>query len=45
MNPANGSTTEGKTGVMKCRDRDTGELVCEEEYRNGRASPKKRCGT
>ena len=37
VNPANGSTTEGKTGIMKCRDRDTGKLVREEEYRNGRA--------
>ena len=36
VNPANGSTTEGKTGIMKCRDRDSGKLVREEEYRNGR---------
>ncbi|HEX2827537.1 MAG TPA: hypothetical protein VHP37_14395 [Burkholderiales bacterium] len=37
VNPANGSTYAGKTGVMKCRDRDSGKLVLEEEYRNGRA--------
>ncbi len=36
VNPANGATTEGKTGIMKCRDRDSGKLVSEEEYRNGR---------
>lgn len=37
VNPANGNTTAGKTGIMKCRDRDSGKLVREEEYRNGRA--------
>lgn len=37
VNPANGGTTEGKTGIMKCLDRDTGKLVREEEYRNGRS--------
>lgn len=37
VNPANGGTTEGKTGIMKCRDRDSGKLVREEEYRNGRS--------
>jgi antitoxin component YwqK of YwqJK toxin-antitoxin module len=37
VNPANGSTYAGKTGIMKCRDRDSGKLVSEEEYRNGRA--------
>ena len=37
VNPANGSTYAGKTGIMKCRERDTGKLVSEEEYRNGRA--------
>ena len=36
VNPANGGTTEGKTGIMKCRDRDTGKVFREEEYRNGR---------
>lgn len=37
VNPANGSTTRGRTGIMKCVDRDTRKLVREEEYRNGRA--------
>src|SRR5688572_13268264 len=37
VNPANGSTYAGKTGIMKCVDRDTKKLVREEEYRNGRA--------
>ena len=37
VNPANGSTYAGKSGIMKCRDRDSGKLVREEEYRNGRA--------
>lgn len=31
VNPSNGSTTAGKTGIMKCRDRDSGKLVREEE--------------
>jgi antitoxin component YwqK of YwqJK toxin-antitoxin module len=33
----NGNETAGKTGIMKCKDRETGKLVREEEYRNGRA--------
>lgn len=37
VNPANGNTTQGKTGIMKCRDRDSGKLVREEEYKNGRS--------
>lgn len=37
VNPANGSTTAGKSGIMKCVDRDTRKLVREAEYRNGRA--------
>ena len=37
VNPDNGSTYAGKTGIMKCRDRDSGKLVLEEEYRDGRA--------
>lgn len=36
VNPNNGNTTAGKTGIMRCRDRDTGVLVREEELRNGR---------
>lgn len=35
VNPANGNTTRGKTGVMRCRDRDSGELQREQELRNG----------
>jgi antitoxin component YwqK of YwqJK toxin-antitoxin module len=37
VNPANGSSYAGKTGIMKCVDRDTKKLVRETEYRNGRA--------
>ena len=36
VNPANGNTTEGKTGIMRCKDRDSGQLVREEELRGGR---------
>ena len=36
VNPSNGHTTAGKTGLMRCRDRDTGLLVREEEIRNGK---------
>jgi antitoxin component YwqK of YwqJK toxin-antitoxin module len=36
VNPANGYTTEGKTGIMKCRERDTGVLVREQELRAGK---------
>jgi len=36
VNPANGYTTEGKTGIMKCRERDTGKLVREQELRAGK---------
>lgn len=35
VNPANGATTRGKTGLMACRDRDSGKVVREEELRNG----------
>jgi antitoxin component YwqK of YwqJK toxin-antitoxin module len=35
VNPDNGHTTAGKTGVMRCRDRDSGVLVREQEIRNG----------
>ena len=37
VNPANGSTTEGKTGWMRCVDRETGQLLREEEFRQGQA--------
>ena len=36
VNPANGNTTAGKTGLMRCKERDSGELVREQELRNGR---------
>ncbi|MCH8622053.1 hypothetical protein [Undibacterium sp. TS12] len=35
VNPANGNTTAGKTGIMKCKDRDSGKLVREQELRAG----------
>jgi len=35
VNPANGNTTQGKTGLMRCKDRDSGELQREQELRNG----------
>ena len=35
VNPANGNTTKGKTGLMRCKDRDSGELQREQELRNG----------
>jgi antitoxin component YwqK of YwqJK toxin-antitoxin module len=35
VNPANGNTTQGNTGVMRCKDRDSGELQREQELRNG----------
>jgi len=37
VNPANGSTTAGKTGIMKCVDRETRQFAREEEYRDGKA--------
>jgi antitoxin component YwqK of YwqJK toxin-antitoxin module len=35
VNPANGHTTAGKTGLMRCRDRDSGVLQREQELKNG----------
>ena len=35
VNPANGNTTVGKTGLMRCRDRDTRELVREQQIQSG----------
>src|SRR3982751_523736 len=35
VNPANGSTTQGKTGLMRCREDDGGPVVREQEIRNG----------
>jgi antitoxin component YwqK of YwqJK toxin-antitoxin module len=36
VNPANGATTAGKTGLMRCLDGPDGPLLREEELRNGR---------
>ncbi len=36
VDPANGATTAGKTGVMRCVDRDTGVVVREEALRDGK---------
>lgn len=36
VNPANGSTTAGKSGIMRCRERDSGQLQREQELRSGR---------
>jgi len=35
VNPANGSTTAGRTGLMRCKDRDSGELQREQELKAG----------
>ncbi len=35
VNPNNGSTTAGRTGLMRCRDADTGVVQREQELRNG----------
>ncbi len=36
VNPANGYTTRDKTGIMRCKDRDSGVLVREQELRAGK---------
>lgn len=36
VSPSNGHTTAGKTGLMRCRDRETQVLVREQEIRDGR---------
>jgi len=35
VNPANGGTTAGKTGVMRCKERDSGLLVREQQLQSG----------
>ena len=35
VNPANGSDTARKTGVLRCKDRDSGQLLREEQLQNG----------
>jgi len=36
VNTSNGSTTAGKTGLIRCKDKDTGELQREEELKDGK---------
>jgi len=36
VNPANGSTTAGKTGLMRCREGEGGPVVREQELQQGR---------
>lgn len=36
VNPDNGYTTEGKTGLMRCRDADSGVVQREQELQNGK---------
>ncbi|MBN9410454.1 MAG: hypothetical protein J0H69_15000 [Burkholderiales bacterium] len=36
VNPANGNTTAGKTGLMRCKDRDSGQMRREQELKNGK---------
>lgn len=36
VNPSNGNTTQGLTGMMRCKDRDTGQLQREQELRGGK---------
>ena len=36
VNPANGATTAGRSGLMRCRDADSGAVVREQELRDGR---------
>jgi antitoxin component YwqK of YwqJK toxin-antitoxin module len=36
VSPNNGATTAGRSGIMRCRDAQTGELTREQELRDGR---------
>lgn len=36
VNPSNGNSTLGLTGMMRCKDRDTGQLQREQELRDGK---------
>jgi hypothetical protein len=36
VNPSNGATTAGKTGLMRCRDGEGGPVVREQELQQGR---------
>jgi antitoxin component YwqK of YwqJK toxin-antitoxin module len=35
VNPANGNTTAGKSGLMRCKDRDSGQIQREQQLQNG----------
>jgi len=35
VNTANGNTTAGKTGLIRCKDRDSGQMVREQQLQNG----------
>ena len=35
VNPSNGAATAGKTGLLRCKDRETGELQREQQVQNG----------
>ena len=37
VNPANGHTTAGKTGLMRCKDADSGVLQREQELKDGKS--------
>ena len=37
VNPSNGNTTAGKTGLMRCFEKDTDKLRYEQEYNKGKA--------
>lgn len=36
VNPNNGNTTAGKTGIMRCKDRDSGQMAREQEIKAGK---------
>ena len=36
VNPSNGNTTAGKTGLMRCKDRDSGLMAREQELKDGK---------
>lgn len=36
VDPSNGNTTAGKTGLMRCQNHDSGQLMQEKELKNGK---------
>jgi hypothetical protein len=36
VNPNNGNETAGLTGILRCKDEDSGKLQREQELRNGK---------